>query len=88
MKPPPEDANVDIRAEVNALLEAWCDRRCYGAICALFGAYRTINGLTDGWEEFVEGLKRLRTLCKEQSSGVTEAEAAKVQLLIGVVSRS
>lgn len=86
-KPSAGDAEVDIGVEVKALLHAWCDRRCYAAICALWGASRAVNGLSDGWEEFVEGLKRLRNLCKERSSGVSEAEAAKVQLLIGVVSR-
>jgi hypothetical protein len=88
MRPPPEDAKVDVGVEVKALLHAWCDRRCYDAICQLYGASRAVNGLSDGWAEFVEGLKRLRNLCKEPSSGVTEAEAEKVQLLIGVVSRS
>jgi hypothetical protein len=88
MKPPPDDAKVDINAEVKALLEAWCDRRCYGAICILYRAYRSINGLTDGWGDFLAGHKRLRNLCKEENSGVTELEAAKVQMLVGVVSRA
>ena len=88
MKPPPEDAKVDIHAEVRSLLEAWCDRRLYHAICTLYGGYRAINGLTDGWEDFLDALKRTRNLSRSENSGINEAEAAKVQLLIGVVSRA
>ena len=54
----------------------------------MWGGMRSINGLTDGWDEFVKALKRLRILAKKENSGITEAEAQKVQLLIGVVSRA
>lgn len=48
----------------------------------------SLNGLMDGWDEFVQALKRLRILAKKENSGITEAEVQKVQLLIGVVSRA
>jgi hypothetical protein len=84
---PADDAKVDVHAEVRALLDAWCDRRAYHAICVLYGGYRSLNGLTDGWEEFLESLKQLRILAKDQSSKISAPEAAKIQSLIGVVSR-
>jgi len=84
----PEDRQVDVLAEARQLRDVWCERRSYDAICTMYGGLRLINGLTDGWEEFVQPLKRLRILAKNENSGITEAEAQKVQLLIGVVSRA
>lgn len=84
----PEDRKVDVHAEARQLLDAWCDRHSYDAICTMWGGIRAINGLTDGWEKFLESLKRLRILAKNENSGMTGAEIEKVQLLIGVVSRA
>jgi hypothetical protein len=84
----PEDSQVDVLAEARQLLDAWCSRHAYDAICTMWGGLRSVNGLTDGWEEFVQALKQLRTLAKRDNSGIAEAEAQKVQLLIGVVSRT
>jgi hypothetical protein len=88
MKPPHEVANIDIHADVQALLGAWCDRRSYQAICTLYGGYRSINGLTDGWGEFLKALQLVRNLARQEKSGISEEEAAKVQQMIGVVSRT
>ena len=54
----------------------------------MWGGLRLINGLTNGWEEFLKALKDLRILAKNENSGMTQAEVDKVQLLIGVVSRA
>jgi hypothetical protein len=83
-----DENKIDAIAEVQSLLEAWCDRRCYKAICILYGGYSSINGLTDGWGDLLQSLKCLRNLSKEERSGILETEAAKVRLLIGVVSRA
>ena len=88
MKPTADDAKVDISAEVNALLEAWADRRNYGALCELWGGYQCLNGLTDGWELFLASLKRLRGIARmQQSDQILPAETESVNKLIGVVSR-
>lgn len=84
----PEDRKVDVLKEARQLLDAWCDRHSYDAICAIWVGLRSINGLTDGWEEFLKTLKHLRILAKNENSGMTQAEVDKVQLLIGVVSRA
>lgn len=84
----PEDRKADVLAEARQLLDAWCDRHLYEAICAMWGGLRSINGLTDGWEEFLNQLKHLRIVSKSENSGITEAEAQKIQSLIGVVSRA
>jgi hypothetical protein len=84
----PEDSKIDVLGETHRLLEAWCDRRAYDAICTLYGGFRMLNGLTDGWEVFLQSLKRLRMLAKVENSPITTAEADKIQLLIGVVSRA
>ena len=83
-----EDSKVDVLGEARQLLDAWCERRSYDAICAMWGGLRSINGLTDGLDEFLQALKHLRILAKNENSGISEAEAQKVQLLIGVVSRA
>jgi hypothetical protein len=85
---PGDDAKVDVHAEVRALLDAWCDRRAYEAIYILYAGHRSLNGLTDGWEGFLKSLKQLRILAKEQASKITEPEAARIDSLIGVVSRA
>jgi hypothetical protein len=84
----PEDRKVDVLGEARKLLDAWCDRHSYDAICTMWGGLRSINGLTDGWEEFLKALKDLRILAKNENSGMTRAEVDKVQSLIGVVSRA
>jgi hypothetical protein len=84
----PEDRKVDVLGEARQLLDAWCNRHSYDAICTMWGGLRSINGLTDGWQEFLQQLKRLRILAKSENSGMTPAEVEKVQLLIGVVSRA
>jgi hypothetical protein len=83
----PDDSKVDVLVEAHQLLDAWCERRSYDAIYAVWGGLRSLNGLTDGWEGFLQALKHLRILAKREDSGISEAEAQKVELLIGVVSR-
>ncbi len=88
MKSTAEDSEIDIGAEVNHLLEAWADRRNYDALCQLWGGYRSLNGLTDGWESFLASLKRLRGATRmQESERILATEAATVDMLIGVVSR-
>ena len=83
-----DDATVDVLGEARQLLDAWCDRRAYDAICTMYAGLRSVNGLTDGWDEFIKALKQLRILAKNENGKITEVEARKVSLLIGVVSRS
>ena len=83
-----DDAKVDVLAEARSLLDAWCDRRVYSAICELYRGYCAVNGLTDGWEELVQSLKRLRIQANAENSLITSSEAARIELLIGAVSRA
>ena len=84
----PDDAKVDVLAEAQWLRDAWCERRSYDAICTMHEGLRSINGLTDGWEEFVKALKLLRVVAEQENGGITEAELQTVNLLVGVVSRA
>jgi len=86
--PTPEDAKVDVLGEARQLLDAWCEQRAYDAICTMHGGLCSINGLNDGWQEFLAALKRLRIIAKNENSRINEADAQKVNLLIGVVSRA
>lgn len=88
MKPTADDSKVDIGVEANRLLEAWADRRNYSALYELWGGYRCLNGLTDGWELFLASLKRLRGEARmQQSDRILRSEAETIDKLIGVVSR-
>ena len=66
----PEDRKVGVLAEARQLLDAWCDRHSYDAICTMWGGFRAINGLTYGWEELLQALKHLRILAKNENSGL------------------
>lgn len=83
----PEDSKIDVLIEARQLLDVWCDRHSYDAICTMWGGLRSINGLTDGWSEFLQALKQLRTLSRNEASGITDVESQKIQLLIGIISR-
>ena len=48
-----------------SLSERFCQRRALRCLFRFLPAYFSINGLTDGWEECLQGLKELRAYCKD-----------------------
>jgi hypothetical protein len=46
-----------INDEIRKLVEAWCDRREYGALASLLAPWISNNGLTDGWEDLAAALR-------------------------------
>jgi hypothetical protein len=50
-------AAESINNEIKSLIDAWCDRREYGALSSLLTAWIANNGLTDGWEELAAALR-------------------------------
>jgi hypothetical protein len=54
-----QDPNTAIRT----LVEAWCDRREYGALAIVLPAWTGNNELTDGWELLHDSLKHAYAMC-------------------------
>jgi hypothetical protein len=55
-------SNAAYFAALQALVERWCDARHLAAPASVLPVYVGFNGLTDGWQELSEGLKRTRAL--------------------------
>ena len=47
----------DPNEAIQALVEAWCDRREYWALACVLPAWTANNGLTDGWAELRDALR-------------------------------
>jgi hypothetical protein len=47
---------------LRAMIERWCDERRLHALAKILPGYMAINGLTDGWGEFLTALKTTRSL--------------------------
>ena len=54
-------AHEDINNEIRTLVEAWCDRREFGALGGLLPHWVANNGLTDGWTELAAALRSAST---------------------------
>ena len=47
----------DPNPKISKLIEAWCDRREYGALASVLPAWISNNGLTDGWAMLHDALR-------------------------------
>ena len=56
-----DDPNETIRS----LIDAWCERREYGALATVLPAWLGNNGLTDGWSDLHDALKHVYAMCIE-----------------------
>jgi hypothetical protein len=80
---------IDVNAEVASLLEAWADRREYDALCELWNGFRSLNGLTDGWELFMASLKRLRNIARiQEADRILPSEKEVIERLLAKVSQA
>ena len=70
------------------MLNAWCDRRMYKEICTLYGGYSCVNGFTDGWEIFLQSLRRLRSNAFRGEFDLIPNEQERLDELIRVVSEA
>jgi type VI protein secretion system component VasF len=64
---------------LDALLDAWCERRALAPLRILLPAYPLTNPLTDGWGELLQALYDLRASCLES---LPEDEMAQVEACI------
>jgi hypothetical protein len=56
--------NKEFNNEIRQLVDAWCERREYGALAGILTPWLANNGLTDGWEDLASAL---RTTANSQS---------------------
>jgi hypothetical protein len=75
---------MDVVRSVTGLVDAWCDRRCLGALRRVLQGWPLASGLTDDWAQLLEVLKAVRA---EAANELTEDEQRSVDALVGEVER-
>jgi hypothetical protein len=75
---------VEIDERVSRLADAWCERRCFGALRAILAGWPRTGGLTDDWASLGEALKAVRAFA---SNELTAAEMDDVEKLIVAVDQ-
>jgi hypothetical protein len=58
--------NEQLFARIQKLVEAWCDRRCFGALRRILPAYPLSSPLTDGWGELLVALQDVRAFARDE----------------------
>lgn len=69
-------ASTDLE-QLQSLIERWCDRREYRALSEVLPAWINNNGLTDGWAELHDALKR----CYASSTSLPSEERESLKAL-------
>ncbi|MGD0831757.1 MAG: hypothetical protein ABR907_12485 [Terracidiphilus sp.] len=70
---------------LRSLVEAWCDRRCLGALRFILQAYPMPSGLTDSWGELEIALANVRAFARKE---LTDSELQSVEQLIGTIRKA
>jgi hypothetical protein len=70
---------IDIQETIKELLNAWCDRRCFGALRIVLQAWPMYMGLNDEVYEFLNALKGVRSQARDE---LTEKELYQVDALV------
>lgn len=73
----------DLERQVGELVEAWCDRRCLGALREILSGYPVTSPLTDSWAELLTALEGVRAFARDE---LTPQERDRVEHLIGLAS--
>lgn len=74
--------NEQLFGTIQALVEAWCDRRCLRALRHILAGYPLSSPLTDGWGVLYEALRHVRASDRDE---LTDAEVEMVDDLITAV---
>jgi hypothetical protein len=69
---------------LKSLVDAWCDRRCLGALRRILQAYPMASGLTDSWGELAIALEDVRAFARDE---VTPLELQSVEETIAFARR-
>jgi hypothetical protein len=58
--------NAQLFATIQKLVEAWCDRRCLGALRGILPGYPLSSSLTDGWGDLLIALQNVRSFARNE----------------------
>jgi hypothetical protein len=70
---------------LRSLIEAWCDRRCLGALRLILPAYPMPSGLTDSWGELETALSNVRAFARNE---LTDSELQSVEEAIRTIRKA
>jgi hypothetical protein len=79
------ESNAQFFSALKSLIDAWCERRCLGALRSILQAYPMPSGLTDSWAELAIALENVRAFARSE---VTESELQTVNEAILVAWRA
>jgi hypothetical protein len=69
----------EVQREIDRLVNAWCDRRCLGALREILRGWPLSSGLTDDWAQLLDALEKVRAFARAQ---LTEEELARLEDVI------
>jgi hypothetical protein len=78
-------SNEELFEGVRQLVEAWCDRRAYGALREVLQGWPLANPLTDGWADLGDALKAVRAFAADE---LTAEEAVELERYIAAVDKA
>jgi hypothetical protein len=76
--------NREFLAAYQKLLDGWCERRCFKALLYALPGFFAFNGMTDGWGELGNALRRVRGLAADE---LTPSEIESIGDLLVCVDR-
>jgi hypothetical protein len=74
----------ELCADVERLVFAWCDRRCFRALRAILQGWPLTSGLTDDWGALLDALERVRAFAGDE---LADSERPVVEDLIHEVEK-
>lgn len=80
----PQRAPEELSRDVERLVFAWCDRRCFRALRAILQGWPVSSGLTDDWGALLDALEKVRAFA---SAELTDGERAVLEDLIRAAAK-
>jgi hypothetical protein len=74
----------DVLADIESLVNAWCDRRCLRALRAILQGWPLASGLTDDWANLLDALEEVRAFAGPE---LADGERERVEDAIHEVGR-
>jgi len=69
---------------IDNLIDGWCERRCFNALRLILQCWPLSAGLTDDWEQLLNGLKDVRIFAAEE---ITQPELMILNDLIIAIDK-
>ena len=75
---------INVTEQMDALIDAWCERRALGPLRIVLHAYPLPSPLTDSWVELASALDDVHAFVRDD---LTPAEATRLDRVTGEVYR-